>query len=445
MTQARTGCGEARADALVARRLLGLKLSSLLVIAAGAGCEDTNAPASDAASKGTTTMTAGFADAGGGAAPSSGAADAANGDARAGGAPSTGDNPGNTSSVPSDASASGDTGATDGADSSAAGASASVATSCAQQGPGLDTCGPQGHESCCVSLPVEGGTYFRTYTNTGNGATGTADPATVSPFRLDKYEVTVGRFRQFVNYLVAGGAPPAAGSGKHTHLNGGMGLTDSARSGGSERGWDAAWNTHIPSGAGAGAGAQWTRGLSCSPYANWTESPGSNEEQPLTCLDWYEAYAFCIWDAGFLPSEAEWKYAAAGGDELRKFPWGSDNPGAQSQYAMYDCYYPTGSAGNCTSLANIAKVGSTPKGVGRYGQLDLAGSVWEWCLDQYAPYASPCSDCAYLSGATDRVLPGGGFHTGLTPYLLSSNRVGVNYATTYRGTYGVGVRCARVP
>lgn len=46
----------------------------------------------------------------------------------------------------------------------------------------------------------------------------------------------------------------------------------------------------------------------------------------------------------------------------------------------------------------------------------------------------------------DRVLPGGGFHTRLNPYLLSSNRQAVSYdAETYRGDYAVGVRCARSP
>ncbi|MGD0676226.1 MAG: hypothetical protein ABSC94_12455 [Polyangiaceae bacterium] len=46
----------------------------------------------------------------------------------------------------------------------------------------------------------------------------------MSGFRLDKYLVTVGRFRQYVNYLTDGtGAPPANGSGSHTHLNGGTG------------------------------------------------------------------------------------------------------------------------------------------------------------------------------------------------------------------------------
>ena len=315
--------------------------------------------------------------------------------------------------------------------------------SCAAGGPGLSTCGPNGNESCCFSLPVTGGVFYRTYQSSGSGATGQADAATVSAFRLDKYEVTVGRFRQYVSYLVGGGSPPSGGSGKHTHLSAGKGLVDSARAGSFEAGWDPSWNTNIPNGA--TAGSTWAQNLNCGPYGTWTASAGNNEMLPLTCLDWYEAHAFCIWDGGFLPSEAEWKYAAAGGDQLRMYAWGSMDPGTASQYAMYDCYYPTGTRGNCTSLANIAKVGSTPLGLGRWGQLDLAGSVWEWNLDEYASYVSPCIDCAYLTGATNRVLPGGGFHTGLMPYLLSANRTTVSYATTYRGDFGVGVRCARAP
>jgi hypothetical protein len=65
---------------------------------------------------------------------------------------------------------------------------------------------------------VTGGTYFRTYTNLGNGPTGEADPATISDLRVDKYLVTVGRFRQFVTAWNAGWLP-VAGSGKHAYLN----------------------------------------------------------------------------------------------------------------------------------------------------------------------------------------------------------------------------------
>ncbi|WP_437594993.1 formylglycine-generating enzyme family protein [Sorangium sp. So ce1000] len=291
---------------------------------------------------------------------------------------------------------------------------------------------------------VTGGTFYRTYSNNGSGATGTRDPATVSSFRLDKYELTVGRFRQYVNYLVAGGSPPAAGSGKHTHLNGGQGVADSGKRGSFEPGWNSSWDRYIPTGQ--GAAATWTKNLTPTVYGTWTDKAGDNEMLPLTFMNWYEAHAFCIWDGGFLPTEAEWKYAAAGGDEQRMYPWGSMDPGSGNQVAIYDCYYPTGRRGNCTGVVNVPDVGSTPLGVGRFGQWDLSGSVWEWNLDVYANYASPCEDCANLTGGTNRVLPGGGFHTGLMPYLLSSNRSAVAYDPgNYRGDYGVGVRCARTP
>ena len=346
------------------------------------------------------------------------------------------------------------------AGASAAGASSTTPASCAKGGPGLTTCGKNKDESCCTTLPVQGGMFSRTYTNSGSGATGKADPATVSTFRLDKYEVTVARFREFVKYLDGGGMPPAAGSGKHTHLNDGKGLADSGKSGAFESGWDASWNGKIPNGS--GAAAKWktaltsksSTGAGCSLYGSYADQPGDNDLLPITCTSWYESYAFCIWDGGFLPSEAEWRYAIAGGDEQRMYPWGTAAPGSKNQYAIFDCCYPSGqcssAAGHdtCTGLVNAAPVGFAELGVGRYGQIDLGGSVWEWLLDKYSSkFSSPCTDCAYLTGSTtNRVLPGGGFHTGPDPYLLSSNRSGVSYdAETYRGDYAVGVRCARTP
>jgi sulfatase modifying factor 1 len=338
------------------------------------------------------------------------------------------------------------------------------ATSCKSSAPGLSNCGDSQDESCCLSLPVPGGTYSRTYQNTGSGATGKADPATISTYALDKYEVTVARFREYVKYLENGGMPPAAGSGKHTHLNGGQGLADSGKSGSFEAGWDASWNSKIPSGS--GATAKWKSlltskssggGGGCSVYGTWTDEPGKNELLPITCTSWYESYAFCIWDGGFLPSEAEWKYAAAGGDEQREYPWGTDAPGSNSDYAIYDCCFPnamcsaTSGHDTCTGLVNVAPVGYAKKGVGRYGQADLIGSVWEWLVDKYASaYVNPCNDCAYLTGSTtNRVLPGAGFHTGASlgaTLLYSSNRSQISYdAETYRGDYAVGVRCGRAP
>jgi len=157
-------------------------------------------------------------------------------------------------------------------------------------------------ESCCTSLEVAGGTYYRTYANNGSGPTGEAGPATISTFSLDKYLVTVGRFRQFVSSWNAGWMP-AAGSGKHTYLNSGNGLA--ATGGGYEPGWVATDDSNV---------APTNLNLACHPPLDpGTNTAGAQENLPINCVNWYEAYAFCIWDGGFLPSAAEWEYAAAGG------------------------------------------------------------------------------------------------------------------------------------
>src|SRR4051794_29636074 len=94
------------------------------------------------------------------------------------------------------------------------------------------SCGPE-RDDCCLSLPVPGGTFLRGYDNVTH--TDQTHPASVSNFRLDKYEATVGRFRAFVAAWLAGWRPPS-GAGKHTHLNNGMGLA-TAENTGYEPGW----------------------------------------------------------------------------------------------------------------------------------------------------------------------------------------------------------------
>jgi hypothetical protein len=79
------------------------------------------------------------------------------------------------------------------------------------------------------------------------GPTAEADPANVSGFRLDKYLVTVGRFRQFVSAWDNGaGYMPLAGSGRHVFVNGGRGLENSGEPGTYETGWAATdWNKRV--------------------------------------------------------------------------------------------------------------------------------------------------------------------------------------------------------
>ncbi len=251
-----------------------------------------------------------------------------------------------------------------------------------------------------------------------------SSPAAVSGFRLDNYEVTVGRFRQFVGAVV-GGWLPAAGSGKHTHLNGGQGL--SATGGGYEAGWDETnWNRQI-----ATTVSGWTSNLA---GGTWTASAGSNEKLPITEIDWYEAYAFCIWDGGFLPSESEWNYAAAGGSDQRAYPWSTVGTNSIS---CTNANYSGCPAGGANAVGS-----ESPAGDGKWLQSDLAGNVWEWNLDWYASsYVTPCVDCANLTAASDLVFRGGGVGFDAT-YLLASYRLHGPALDRYSS---VGVRCSRTP
>lgn len=279
-----------------------------------------------------------------------------------------------------------------------------------------------------------GGTFSRTYTSDGTAATGLADPATITSFRLDKYDVTVGRFRQFVAAWNDGaGYTPPSGSGKHAHLNGGRGLEDSVASGFYETGW-------LPSDDGNIAPTD--ANLASCGFDEWTDTTGGDELRPMSCVSWYEAYAFCIWDGGFLPSEAEWEYAAAGGSQQREYPWGSEAPGTDSAYAIYNCQYPDGGQ-SCSDTSNIAPVGTATLGHGLWGQLDLAGNMDQWNLDWWSSgYGDPCQDCAGLTASANRVFRGGYFGVNAASYLVPWYRDFDDPTDRY---FGIGFRCARTP
>lgn len=312
-----------------------------------------------------------------------------------------------------------------------------AAPSCEGAVAGLADCGAH-QEECCVSPVVPGGSFYRQYAfDSGGTPIQLAAPATVSAFRLDKYSVTVGRFRRYVDYLMSdAGGPPVAGSGKHSHLNDGNGLINSANAGTApyELGWDASWNQYIS--AGKDAEAEWSTSI-----GTWTPSPSGHENLPMLGTSWYQAYSFCIWDGGFLPTAAEWLFAATGGEEQRKYPWGAEEPGTANQYAIYDCLFPVQSKTCTDPLTAIAPVGTAVLGGGRWGHFDQQGEVPQLVLDLYAAsYPSPCTDCAYAAGGlTFRVAMGTSFQSDEV-----ENRTQPSSAIPARKGYG-GFRCARAP
>jgi formylglycine-generating enzyme len=207
--------------------------------------------------------------------------------------------------------------------------------------PCASVCGPTGTSPCCASQMVPGGTFYRSYDVAGDGMFGSMSaPATISSFALDTYEVTVARFRQFVDANMGTQAnPPAVGAGERT-LNG------SANQGG----WETAWSSDLTANKTALIAA-----LSCYPGAQtWTATPGKNEELPMNCITWYEAFAFCVWDGGFLPTEAEWNYAAAGGSDQRAYPW--SNPASSLTISCANANYYGGAY--CVNPRRAASSGS---------------------------------------------------------------------------------------
>jgi len=298
-----------------------------------------------------------------------------------------------------------------------------------------DACGASGNDDCCNSLLVDGGMYFRSYDAAGDSLSGDVNyPATISTFRLDKYEVTVGRFRAFVAAgLGTQARPPATSAGAHARIPG--------------SGWEASWNASLATDT-ATLVAALKDCNSNTTYDTWTDMPGSNETRPINCVTWYEAMAFCAWDGGYLPTEAEWNYAAAGGDQQRVYPW-SNPPSSLAIDGSHASYYAGAGSGDCVGdgmpgcmLDDLLRVGAKPAGDGRWGQSDLTGNVYEWTLDYFdlaLAYENLCVDCANLVPARNRMARGGSFNSG-GGILRTGIRQPVPPTSRQ---YGLGFRCAR--
>jgi formylglycine-generating enzyme required for sulfatase activity len=242
-------------------------------------------------------------------------------------------------------------------------------------------------------------------------------PASIALFALDKYEVTVGRFRKFVGaYDQWHPAHPVAKEGANPNTP--------------QTGWGESWSasaSDLPSSA-----ASLAANLKCSaPYQTWSDTEGVNDASAITCVTWFEAFAFCAWDGGHLPTEAEWEYAAAGGAQNRLYPWGADAPT---------------SARVLLGAFELQPVGSKPLGAGYFGHLDLAGLsselVFDWYFEtSYGTPASPstCHDCANTTSSGLRSTRGGSWGLGSFE-IRAAQRF---YAGATQRSYDTGFRCAR--
>ena len=236
---------------------------------------------------------------------------------------------------------------------------------------------------------------FRMGSNSGGSDEKPVHSVYVDAFYMDKYEVTNAEYAEFLN-----------AKGKHTE-----GSITWSPVGRTSRIEYVSGEYRVKTG-----------------YAN----------HPVVEVSWYGAMAYAAWKGKRLPTEAEWEKAARGGLAGLKYPWGNTIDSSKANYNNH--------------IEDTTAVGKyTANG---YGLYDMAGNVWEWCLDEYnvgfyaiSPARNPLSgvnsiQCIldnYTGINTSRVMRGGSWYDNANGARVAYRDINTPTNTSHR----YGFRCAR--
>jgi formylglycine-generating enzyme required for sulfatase activity len=212
---------------------------------------------------------------------------------------------------------------------------------------------------------VEGGT-FEMGSESGESIEEPLHQVTLSDFFLDKYAVTVAKFREFV--IDTGYKTDAEkGDGSYVSENGG-------------------WNKKT--------GVNWR---------NNNEGEPAKDDHPVIHVSWNDAKAYCGWisrksrQAYRLPTEAEWEYAARGGRKSLGYKYSGSNN-------LSEVGWFGGNSGEITHAVGE----KNPNELGLY---DISGNVCEWCSDWYGEYpVDACTNPTGPSSGYSRIFRGGSWN-----------------------------------
>jgi sulfatase modifying factor 1 len=144
--------------------------------------------------------------------------------------------------------------------------------------------------------------------------------------------------------------------------------------------------------------------------ANWRAPLGKTEEiatdHPVVQVAFEDVAAYAEWRGKSIPTEAEWEYAAKGGNEGATFPWGNDlYPNGKAMANTWDGEFPWLNT-ELDGYAGTSPVDTYPEN--GFGLLDMIGNVWEWTQDWWMSVHPETSSSPCCSSSSLRTNPRGG-------------------------------------